>query len=198
MGQPCVGLFFLFFFARRRIICNYFSANFDQPNQDLPNSGTEKEHRASISDFFHFCPTIFLIFLYTYVLSNYTILTCNHWDNYNNYSIEQWFCSLFMYKVKWCLSDVLQLGGNTMKRLLKSKPNTGERKRCHRDPAAVRVKTYFWLFTEAIKKCVLPSLYCFLRDLTRVPLQFSTTAPFSTEMLNSSDWRVENKIIVIT
>lgn len=59
---------------------------------------------------------------------------------------------------------------------------------CKQETAAARWNPYFWLLTEAIKKCVLPSLYCFLCDLTLVPLQFSTTAPFSREILNSSDW----------
>lgn len=52
----------------------------------------------------------------------------------------------------------------------------------------VKLNTYFWLFTEASKKCDLPSLYCFLCDLTFTPLLFRTTAPFSREILNSSDW----------
>lgn len=56
--------------------------------------------------------------------------------------------------------------------------------------AAMR-KTYFWPLTEATRKCAFPSLYCFLCDLTRVPLQFRTTAPFSREMMNSSAWSLE-------
>lgn len=52
-----------------------------------------------------------------------------------------------------------------------------------------QLSSYLWLFTEASKKCVLPSLYCFLCVLTLVPLLVRTNAPFSKEMLNSSDWR---------
>lgn len=62
--------------------------------------------------------------------------------------------------------------------------------------AVPQFNTYFWWFTEATKKCVLPSLYCFLLDLTRVPPVFNTTAPFSREMLNSSDCKKKKKRVI--